>query len=271
MNLAVIGTVIAVMLVLLATRLLNLLAWAVVWFVGLYVIFNHGFTNPVPASVVTIYMGIAGLAMMAYILSTQERTDEVKEPLLNLIVNPKRMPLLVLIVIAIPAAAAVNVYRSMSAPLEAPVLQRTVHPAIPSSISVLDETYELNDIDNPYRTLEQSDPDGFAEHVENGRRVYYENCFYCHGDDMRGDGMYAHALVPVPANFEVETISILQESYLFWRITKGGPGLPAGAGPWDSAMPAFENFLTADEIWDVILFLYDFTELRPRAREEHHE
>ena len=33
-------------------------------------------------------------------------------------------------------------------------------------------------------------------------------------------------------------------------------------------MPAWEKFLKEDEIWDVILFLYDFNGLRPRARDE---
>jgi hypothetical protein len=35
-------------------------------------------------------------------------------------------------------------------------------------------------------------------------------------------------------------------------------------------MPAWESFLEEEEIWDAILFLYDFTGQRPRAREETH-
>ena len=82
--------------------------------------------------------------------------------------------------------------------------------------------------------------------------------------------MYAHALDPLPANFaDAGTISQLQETYLFWRIAKGAPGLPEESGPWSSAMPAWEQFLTEEEIWDVILFLYDYTGQRPRAREAH--
>jgi hypothetical protein len=33
-------------------------------------------------------------------------------------------------------------------------------------------------------------------------------------------------------------------------------------------MPAWEKFLKEEEMWDAILFLYDFTEQKPRAREE---
>jgi hypothetical protein len=33
-------------------------------------------------------------------------------------------------------------------------------------------------------------------------------------------------------------------------------------------MPAWETFLSEEEMWDVILFLYDFTDYHPRARHE---
>ena len=54
---------------------------------------------------------------------------------------------------------------------------------------------------------------------------------------MGGDGIFAYALDPIPANFaDATTIAMLQETYLFWRIAKGGPGLPKGGGPWSSSM-----------------------------------
>jgi hypothetical protein len=33
-------------------------------------------------------------------------------------------------------------------------------------------------------------------------------------------------------------------------------------------MPRWEQLLKEDEMWDAILFLYDFTGQRPRAKEE---
>ncbi|MCB1036911.1 MAG: cytochrome c, partial [Acidobacteria bacterium] len=102
-----------------------------------------------------------------------------------------------------------------------------------------------------------------------GRKVYYKNCFWCHGDLMAGDGMFIHGLNPIPTNFQDQgTLPILQESFVFWRIAKGAPGLPEEGGPWASAMPAWEKFLTEDEMWNVVLFIYDFTGARPRARHE---
>ena len=130
---------------------------------------------------------------------------------------------------------------------------------------------DLVTLENPYRELKESDPAAFAAHNENGRRVYYENCVYCHGDDMAGDGIFAHGFDPIPANFQnPTTIAMLQESYLFWRIAKGAPGLPDESTPWASAMPAWELFLTEEEIWDVIIFLYEYTDSEPRENEEIH-
>lgn len=87
---------------------------------------------------------------------------------------------------------------------------------------------------------------------------------------MAGDGMFAHALNPIPSNFtDPGVLPMFQETFIFWRVSKGGPGLPAEGGPWDTAMPAWENFLTTEEIWDVVMFLYDYTKFQPRAQEVH--
>jgi mono/diheme cytochrome c family protein len=56
---------------------------------------------------------------------------------------------------------------------------------------------------------------------------------------------------------------------VFWRIAKGGVGLPNEGAPWNSAMPAWEDYLTEEEIWSVIIFLYEQTGWHPRALEPH--
>jgi mono/diheme cytochrome c family protein len=221
-------------------------------------------------SVVQLYMSITALAQFTYVTSSRERWKDFSEPFVALVTDRRRTLLLGCVMIAVPCLASLNVYIRETTPLEAPVFGRTVHPAPPDKITVKGEDVNLVTAQNPFRELAQRDPQAFQEHLQNGRRVYYQNCLWCHGDDMRGDGMFAHGLNPIPTNFQDPgTIAMLQESFLFWRIAKGGPGLPEEAGPWDSAMPAWEEFLTTDEIWDVILFLYDFTGQKPRAREEH--
>jgi hypothetical protein len=257
---------------LLRLRRANLLMWAVAWWVGTYVLFRFGFTAPIPASVVSLYMGIVSIAILAYVSSSQERREEVFRPLVRFMTEKRYTALLVATVVALPALAAANVYVRMNAPIEPPFYSRTIHPASPSTITVHDKKIDLDAGENPFRRLETSNPEEFRKHVENGRRVYYRNCFYCHGDNMAGDGMFVQGLNPIPTNFrDSGTIPMLSETFLFWRIAKGGPGLPEEGGPWDTAMPAWEKFLTEEEIWDTILFLYDFTGQRPRAREEVHK
>ena len=124
----------------------------------------------------------------------------------------------------------------------------------------------LAELENPYRKLAVEAPDHFMEHIQNGRKVYYNNCVLCHGDTLEGNGLFAHGFNPIPANLaDSGTIAQLQENYVFWRIAKGGPGLPDESGPWSSAMPAWEKFLTEEEIWDVTMFIYHFTNTTPRA------
>jgi hypothetical protein len=269
MNIAVVLAV-AVVFGLLRFRRANLLVWAIAWWIGCYVLFRFGFATPIPASVISIYMGIVSLALLAYVSSSQERREDISRPLVRFLTEKRYTPALVATAVAIPALAAANVYVQMNVPIEPPFYSRTIHPASPSTITVHDKKIDLDLGDNPFRHLETSSPEEFRKHVENGRRVYYQNCFYCHGDNMSGDGMFVHGLNPIPTNFrDSGTIPMLRETFLLWRIAKGGPGLPEEGGPWDSAMPAWEKFLTEEEMWDAVLFLYDFTGQRPRAREVH--
>jgi mono/diheme cytochrome c family protein len=258
---------VAAVFALLRYRRANLLMWALAWWAGIYVLLRFGFTAPIPASVVAIYVGIVSIAILAYVSSSEERREEVSRPLVRFMTEKRYTPLLGLTVVAIPALAAANVYVKMNAPLQPPYFPRTVHPASPSVITVHEKKIDLDAGDNPFRQLEKSNPQEFRTHVENGRRVFYRNCVFCHGDNMAANGMFAHGLDPIPTNLH-ETIPQLRETFLFWRIAKGGPGLPDEGGPWDTAMPAWEKFLKEEEMWEAILFLYDFTGQRPRAREE---
>lgn len=251
-------------------RRASLLLWAVAWWIGIYVLLRFGFTIPIPSSVIALYMGIVTIAILAYVSSSDERREEVAGPLIRFMTEKRYTRLLIATVVLIPTLAAANVYVQMNVPLEPPFFPRTIHPASPAEITVHDKAINLDAGDNPFRHLETSNPAEFRKHVENGRQVYYRNCVFCHGDNLAGNGMFVHGLDPIPTNFaDGQTLPNLRETFLFWRIAKGGPGLPEEGAPWETAMPAWETFLKEEEIWDAILFLYDFTGERPRAREEH--
>jgi mono/diheme cytochrome c family protein len=246
------------------------LAWTLAVFLGTFAFLRYGFRTPIPSSVIQIYMGITTLALAAYVSSSETRRREFLGPLEGLVNEPRRRPLLGAILVLLPSLAGGAAFLGTRETLEAPLFERTVHPAPPDTIPFGDKTIDLARGRNPLRELEASDPERFRAHVAKGRETYYKNCHFCHGDVMAGDGMYAHGLSPIPTNFtDSGTIAQLQESFLFWRIAKGGPGLPFEGGPWDSAMPAWEKFLTEEEIWEVILFLYDHTGYKPRAEGEH--
>ena len=270
MNLLVVFAVAAVF-ALLRFRRAGLLTWALAWWAGIYVLLLFGFTAPIPSSVISLYMGIVTLAVLAYVSSSAERRQEVAGPLVRFMTDKRYAALLAATVVAIPALAAANVYVKMNVPLQPPLFSRTVHPASPSEITVHDKAVNLDTGENPFLHLQASNPEEFRKHVDNGRRIYYRNCVFCHGDNLAGDGMFVHGLDPIPTNFtDAGTIAMLRDTFLFWRISKGGPGLPEEGGPWESAMPAWEKFLKEEEIWEVITFLYDFTAQKPRAREEGH-
>jgi mono/diheme cytochrome c family protein len=261
---------IAVVLFALRFARLNMLLWLIAWWVAVWVAVRFGVEPPMPASIVGMFMGIVTVGLIAYASSDADRLRNATTPIVRFIVDQRYKIPLVVVVLALPMLVGLKVYNDSKKSISAPVFGRTIHPAPPSTTNFKGKQVDLIAGHNPYRELEAGDPDAFAQHLANGRRVYYENCVFCHGDDMHGDGIFAHALDPIPANFaEPTTIAMLQETYLFWRIAKGAPGLPEEATPWASAMPAWENFLTEEEIWDVILFLYDHTGSRPRAREEH--
>ncbi len=246
----------------------NMLGWLAAWWVAVYITVRFGIAPPLPSSIVGMFMGVVSMALLTYLFSNSVELESTQRLIVRFIVDRKYSAPLIVVVVTLPILVGLKVYVNMSGEVAPPATGRTVHPAPPASISFAGKNIDLVAGENPYRELEHSDENAFAAHVDNGRRVYYQNCVFCHGDEMEGDGIFAHALDPIPANFaEPTTIAMLQESYLFWRIAKGAPGLPQESTPWASAMPAWETFLTEEEIWDVILYLYDHTGQRPRARE----
>src|SRR6476646_8418761 len=95
--------VVAVVFAVLRFLRVNLLVWAGAWWIGIYVLLRFGFTAPIPSSVITIYMGIVTLAILAYVSSSEERRESVSGPLLRFMTDKRYTPFLALTVVAIPA------------------------------------------------------------------------------------------------------------------------------------------------------------------------
>ena len=247
----------------------NPLAWLIAIGAGCIALLIYGITPPLPSSILGMFIAIIAAALFLYGTSDASRFEEINALLSRWLLRRKYLPAVAAAALVLPALAGWGAYRQAAHGIEPPPSGRTIHPAPPGEIDFRGKRVDLIHAVNPYRELEAKDKSDFAAHVADGRRVYYRNCVFCHGDNMEGDGIHAHGLEPIPANFQdPTTIAMLQESYLFWRISKGGPGLPEEGTPWLTAMPSWESRLSEEEIWNVILFLYDFTGRKPRAREE---
>ncbi|MBF0368439.1 MAG: cytochrome c [Magnetococcales bacterium] len=233
---------------------------------GFILVFDVLLGQLIPASLLTMYMFFVVAGVFTVYTFTEEGTRELVAPIVALVEDPSKKVMRYIVFLLVPLAAGYYAYGKMLPSFEAPVELRSIHPAPPSAVKAYGKRYNLATLENPYRKFEKEDPEKFKELVYEGGAVYIQNCQFCHGDKLDGKGPYAPALNPVPLNFQdVGTIAQLQESFLFWRIATGGPGLPKEAAPWISSMPIWQDFLTEDEIWKVILFLYDYTGQQPRS------
>lgn len=254
-----------------ARRRLGLFWSALGFYVATVLFVAFGFDPAAPASVVKLYAGTAAIAMLLYITSSESSLEAAWAPLRDTMTRRERRPLLLAVLVLGPSLVAWMSWEA-SLPADAPPPRiRSVHPSPPAAIEVEGRDIDLGTVANPFRALEREDPEAFAERVAEGRVVYYENCFFCHGDTLAADGHLAAQVQPPPADFtDPGTIAMLQEGYLFWRVAEGGPGLPGEGTPWDSTMPVWAGTLSEDEMWAVVLFLYADTGFRPRANEEVH-
>jgi mono/diheme cytochrome c family protein len=247
-------------------RLLQMVLTIVGIYFGFVLVFDVMLDHLIPSSLLNMYMFFVIAGVFMTFTFTEESTNELVGPIKALVEDPSKKKIRNIVFVILPLLAGVYTYSKLLPSFEAPLELRTIHPAPPSSAKIYGKRYDLMTLENPLRKLEKEDPEKFNEHVQVGARLYMQNCQYCHGDKLDGQGPYAAALNPLPLNFQdIGTIAQLQESYLFWRITTGGPGLPKEATPWLSSMPVWQDFLTEEEVWQTILFLYDYTGHQPRT------
>jgi mono/diheme cytochrome c family protein len=80
-----------------------------------------------------------------------------------------------------------------------------------------------------------------------GKQIYITNCIGCHGLTGQGDGPAAAFLEPKPFNFTNANVQMQHsEGQYYHFLLFGLPG---------TAMPAWGDYLSVQDIWDVINFL----------------
>lgn len=225
--------------------------------------------TPIPSSLIIMYMFFAVVTILLAMTSTEKSTRELFAPIKALVEDPSRALIRNVVFVTVPLIGAVLTYNGVKPGFEAPVELRATHPAPPSTLKAFGQTFNLATLENPYRKVAKEDPEQFSELVREGGEVYFKNCFFCHGDKLDSHGHYAQGFNPMPLPFQgKDTIAQLQESFVFWRISTGGPGLPKESTPWLSSMPIWEDLLTEDELWKCILFIYDYSGNVPRSWEK---
>jgi hypothetical protein len=257
---------------------------------------------PIPFSVRAIYGTVALVGIFLWMSGSEEDWQEFRRPILNVLDARTgfHKVLRTIFLILIPVVLWGFAYGSFipqgaGSDIDEPIELRTVHPAPPASTKVHGKTFVLQTSQNPYRVnnegkydqehtnaliVEQGmgrlmkpnanpwDPkaEGYLKYVREGGEIFFQNCHFCHGDNLNGRGLHAFAFNPIPANFtDPGTIAQLQETFIFWRVSKGGIGLPREGFPWASVMPPWEQHLTTDEIWKVVMFEYWHTGYYPRT------
>lgn len=234
------------------------LVQAILVLLGAFVIFRFGIRPPIPASLLWFYMAITVGVVLIYVSFNDDSWQQFRAPVLTLLLQRENARIVLLrrvVLTLIPLLAGYMTLNRIDPGVQAPAELRAIHPAPPTSIQFRGRTIEIQGLDNPFWSGPPEPPDPVL--VWEGGEIYSTHCLACHGDSLDGEGHFAQGVNPAPADFtDSGTIAQLQQSYLFWRIAKGGPGLPAESAPWSSAMPAWEDELSEDQIWKVILYLY---------------
>jgi len=239
--------------------------WAVVILGASFLFFQYaiapltglvtGISAPLPSSLVIFYVGMVALAILIYVSVQEERWKNFREPVLAFLRGskphslPKRVARTAFWVL-LPVVIGWQVYSRAAALPEAPKDPPGIHFSLPVAYVA---------IANPLPWT--------PENIRVGGILYAKNCAMCHGDALDGNGLFARAFQPRPANFrDTGTIAQLDENYLYWRIKEGGPGLPQGSIGYRSAMPVWDGVLREDEIWKIIMFVYTSAGVKPAKR-----
>lgn len=212
-------------------------------------------TAPLPMSLIWVYLFLTTIGIGVFGTLSQESTGNFWGPVVTFLggngINGAAKSARLAILVLFPVLVGWQTYSGLVPNTDPPPENRTIHPAPPG---------EFVGLSNPVPNT--------PENVMMGKGLYAAFCSPCHGAKFNGNGPASDGFNPPPANFsDPGTIAMLQESYLFWRIKKGGVGLSVEGHPWKSAMPRWEVELPDDWIWKIIMAEYAGAGQKPRTWE----
>ena len=110
-------------------------------------------------------------------------------------------------------------------------------------------------------TAAQADHELEGRDIGAGQALYAEACAACHGADLEGQPDWrtpnADGILPAPPHDATGHTWHHDNALLFEYTKLGGKAALAARGIEDfpSGMPAFEDMLSDDEIWDVLAYI----------------
>ena len=238
---------------------------------------------PMPGMALAMYMVLVIVGAVVYVTASNAKLKEFRAPILALLRGERKdglHPAFRMVVLgAVPLLVGWAVYHQTAPRLTSPTVLRIQHPTIPGAYEKLVNPFR-DPTDEMVRAFLAETGKGdlsleegrrvFAKAVlVEGRNLYQKNCRPCHGTKADGQGPMAGGFRLRPVDFtDPGTIATVVEAYTFWRIKKGAPGLPPSAAPWDSAMPVWERDLSNEEIWKIIIAMYETAGVEPRKPEK---
>ena len=165
------------------------------------------------------------------------------------------------LLLAYPLLVGFITWRMVAPTYPAPADTFTLHPAPPEGVA---------DIEVPPWVAEPT-----AHVLERGQLLYEKNCLYCHGEKLDGKGPQAAGInYPIaPVSFlDPNTIASLPLFYVFWKASEGGlqnqfnSAMPAwGVGIYSPEETVHTGDFSAEEIWQVIAYVFHEAEIKPTA------
>ncbi|RJQ50408.1 MAG: hypothetical protein C4526_12135 [Nitrospiraceae bacterium] len=229
---------------------------ALVTIIGSYVLMRFVAQPPLPSTLTNFFMMFILAGVVIYITLEDSRIEEF----LDFISFRSKLPLVwdifrKAIFAAIPFFVAYNVYSTEKITYSPP--GELFQPHVTPPQWVVD-----------YKVPEwAANPEKWEQRfIDQGKKIYEDNCLPCHGKDADGKGPAASSIryPAAPTNFkEPGTIAQLPVSYVYWRVRDGG----IFDKQFNSAMPGWGEELEEEEIWKVIMYTYHKAGVKPRTWE----